>query len=170
MQQHKKSGSKWTSFIGGIAVVFAGPVGVQDASAQTGETGTGSRVLEEVVVTAEKRAQSLQDVPIAVTAFTGEAMRDFGISNTQALQATTPGLVFNNTANSAQPFLRGVGTRLALNGLEPSVATYQDDRYLSRATASTIEFADVERVEVLKGPQGTLYGRNATGGAIRVIT
>lgn len=171
MQQNKNRRSKLTSFIAAsIAAIFAGPAGIQNATAQTGEGGTGQRVLEEVVVTAEKRAASLQDVPIAVTAFTGDSMRDFGISNTQALQATTPGLVFNNTANSAQPFLRGVGTRLALNGLEPSIATYQDDRYLSRATASTIEFADVERVEILKGPQGTLYGRNATGGAIRVIT
>ena len=151
--------------LGALFVTFT-PV---TSTAQSAES-SAARVLEEIVVTAEKRSESLQDVPIAVSAFTGEMMRDFGITNTQALQATTPGLVFNNTANSAQPFLRGVGTRLALNGLEPSIATYQDDRYLSRATASTIEFADVERVEVLKGPQGTLYGRNATGGAIRVIT
>lgn len=170
MQKNKNRRSNWTSFIAGITALFAGPVSVQSAMAQTGEADTMQRVLEEVVVTAEKRAESLQNVPIAVSAFTGETMRDYGISNTQTLQATTPGLVFSNTANSAQPFLRGVGTRLALNGLEPSIATYLDDRYLSRATASTIEFADVERVEVLKGPQGTLYGRNASGGAIRVIT
>jgi iron complex outermembrane receptor protein len=122
------------------------------------------------VVTAQKRAESLQDVPLAVSTLSGEDLSNFGVSGTQALQMTTPGLVFSNTGASAQPYLRGVGTRLALNGLESSIATYVDDRYISRPAAAMFEFADVERVEVLKGPQGTLYGRNATGGAIRVIT
>jgi iron complex outermembrane receptor protein len=137
--------------------------------------GFGSSVpaqaqLEEVIVTAQKRAESLQDVPVTVQAFSNEALTDFGISNTQDLQIVTPGLIINNTGASAQAYLRGVGTRFAFAGLEPSVATYLDDRYLSRAQASVFELADVERVEVLKGPQGILYGRNATGGAIRVVT
>ncbi|MAC32329.1 MAG: hypothetical protein CME38_01830 [Haliea sp.] len=126
--------------------------------------------LEEVVVTAQKRNQSLQDVPVAVSAFTNEALTDFGVSNTQSLQMVTPSLVYNNTGAEGSPYLRGVGTRLASLGLESSVATYIDDRYVSRPAASLFELSDVERIEVLKGPQGTLYGRNATGGAIRVIT
>jgi len=131
---------------------------------------SSAAMLEEVVVTAQKRAESLQDVPLAVSTLSGEDLTNFGVSGTQALQMTTPGLVFSNTGASAQPYLRGVGTRLALNGLESSIATYVDDRYISRPAGAMFEFADVERVEVLKGPQGTLYGRNATGGAIRVIT
>jgi len=131
---------------------------------------SSAAMLEEVVVTAQKRAESLQDVPLAVSTLSGEDLTNFGVSGTQALQMTTPGLVFSNTGASAQPYLRGVGTRLALNGLESSIATYIDDRYVSRPAAAMFEFADVERVEVLKGPQGTLYGRNATGGAIRVIS
>jgi len=158
------------SLLAALLGVFAGAGGVQQGVAQTYSAKNPHLQIEEVIITAQKRSESLQDVPIAVTAFTGEALNDFGVSNTQSLQDLTPGLVFSNTGSSAQPFLRGVGTRLALNGLEPSVATYLDDRYMSRATASTLEFADVDRVEVLKGPQGTLYGRNATGGAIRVIT
>lgn len=126
--------------------------------------------LEEVVVTAQKRTASLQDVPVAVSAFSAQDLLNQGVGGTQALQAITPGLVYNLTGAAAQPFLRGVGTRLAQNGLELSIATYLDDRYVARPTASMMELADVERIEVLKGPQGTLYGRNSTGGAIRVIT
>ena len=127
-------------------------------------------VLEEVVVTAQKRAESLQEVPIAVAVLSDEDLINQGVSGTQGLQAAIPGLVYNNTGATAQPFLRGVGTRLAQNGLDLSVATNVDDRYIARPTASLFELADIERIEVLKGPQGTLYGRNATGGAIRVIT
>jgi len=126
--------------------------------------------LEEVVVTAQKRSESLQDVPVTLQAFSNEALTDFGITNTQDLQNITPGLVINNTGTQGQIYLRGVGTRFAFSGIEPSVATYIDDRYVSRPSSSIFEFADVERIEVLKGPQGILYGRNATGGAIRVVT
>jgi iron complex outermembrane receptor protein len=126
--------------------------------------------LEHMIVTAQKRSENLQEVPVSISAFTGEDLVNYGVRDTQALQIITPGLVYNNTGSSAQPYLRGVGTRFAFAGLEPSVATYVDDRYLARAQATIFELADVERIEVLKGPQGTLYGRNATGGAVRVVT
>lgn len=126
--------------------------------------------LEEVVVTAQKRAEDLQDVPITVSAFSGEDLTAYGVGGVQSLQAVTPGLVYNKTGAQAQPYLRGIGTRFALMGLESSIATYVDDRYIPRASAAMLDLADVERIEVLKGPQGTLYGRNATGGAIRIIS
>jgi iron complex outermembrane receptor protein len=126
--------------------------------------------LEEVIVTAQKRAQSLQDVPVAVSAFQGEQLENFGVLDTQSLALVTPSLVFNNRGPVAQPFIRGIGTTLSLLGLEPSVATYVDDQYYARPVGSIMELPDIERIEVLKGPQGTLYGRNATGGAIRVVT
>lgn len=126
--------------------------------------------IEEVIVTAQKREESLQSVPMAVSAFTGEGLTDLGVTATQQLQAVTPGLVFSRTGPGAQPFLRGIGTRLAQNGMEPSVALYIDDRYEPLFQTMMFELADVERIEVIKGPQGTLYGRNATAGAIRVIT
>ena len=136
--------------------------------------GTGlafsAPVLEEVLVTAQKREQSLQDVPITLSAYTAENLKAFGVTGTQSLQSITPGLVFSNTGAIAQPYLRGVGTRASINGLESSIATYIDGRYVARSSATLFDFADIERVEVLKGPQGTLYGRNATGGAIRVVT
>jgi len=126
--------------------------------------------LEQMVVTARKRTENLQEVPLSISAFSGEDLTRFGIQTTQSLQSAVPGLVFNNTGSSAQPYLRGVGTRFAFAGLESSVATYLDDRYLARAQATMFQLADIERIEVLRGPQGTLYGRNATGGAIRVLT
>ncbi len=135
------------------------------------QTSEDNKTVEHIVIiSSEKRDVNIQDVPMAVSAFSSEDLNDFGIFGMKSLQNAVPGLVFNNTGSIAQPYLRGIGTRLALNGLESSIAIYSDDRYLSRATSSIFDFADVERVEVLKGPQGTLYGRNATGGAIRVIT
>ena len=131
---------------------------------------TQSNTIEEVVVTVQKREENLQNVPIAVSAFTGESLTNYGVTGVQALQMVIPSLVYNNTGPVAQPYLRGIGSRLTFVGLEPSIATYTDDRYISRPNATLLDLADVERVEVLKGPQGTLYGRNATGGAIRVIT
>lgn len=129
-----------------------------------------SAQLEEVVVTAQKRAESLQDVPVAVSAFQGDQLENFGVGDTQALALVTPSLVFNNRGPVGQPFIRGIGTTLSLLGLEPSVATYVDDQYYARPFGSIMELPDIERIEVLKGPQGTLYGRNATGGAIRIVT
>ena len=126
--------------------------------------------LEEVIVTAQKRVENLQEVPVSISAFTGDDLIRYGIHNEQDLQMVTPGLVYNNTGAAPQPYLRGVGTRFAFVGLESSVATYVDDRYLARAQATNFELADVQRIEVLKGPQGTLFGRNATGGAVRVVT
>ena len=98
-------------------------------------------VLEEVLVTAQKRSESLQDVPVTLQAFSNEALTDFGVTSTQDLQNITPGLVINNTGNQGQTYLRGVGTRFAFSGIEPSVATYIDDRYVSRPSSSLFEFA-----------------------------
>lgn len=151
---------------GAVAALTLSPVALPGLAQDT----TGKRALEEVVVTAQRRGEDLQDVPIAIAAFPEDAIRDFGIADLQGLQTITPGLVINNTSSSASPYLRGVGTRLSTLGLESSVAVYIDDRYVSRTSAAMFDLADVQRVEVLKGPQGTLYGRNASGGAIRVIT
>jgi iron complex outermembrane recepter protein len=131
---------------------------------------TAQVALEEIVVTATKRAESLQDIPIAVSTLSGEDLTNSGIDSQRALALTTPNVAINFNANFVAPYIRGVGTQYANPGLEPSVATYFNDVYLARASSGMMNFFDIERVEVLKGPQGTLYGRNTTGGAIRVIT
>ncbi|NOX50014.1 MAG: TonB-dependent receptor [Gammaproteobacteria bacterium] len=124
------------------------------------------RKIEEIVVTAERREASIQDTSISITAFTGQMLDDFGIRNQEDLQNFIP-------ATTIQPYdatIRGVGRNFRALGGDPGVATYMNGVYsedLLTATAAT--FWDVERIEVLRGPQGTLYGRNAVGGAINIL-
>jgi iron complex outermembrane recepter protein len=126
--------------------------------------------LETILVTAQKRAENLQDVGLAMAVFSGDTLLDAGVMDAMQLQTVVPSLTYVATGFMAQPYLRGIGTRQSTVGLEPSVATYIDDRYVARPFAAMFDMLDVERVEVLKGPQAVLYGRNAAGGAIRAIT
>lgn len=125
-------------------------------------------LLEEVVVTAERREGAVQDVPVAVTAFTSETRDEIGIRSIQDMANFTPGLSYSTSLDRIS--LRGVGRLTNAIGSDPGVATYNDGFY----TASTVEASKtpmfVDRVEVLRGPQGTLYGRNSIGGAINVIS
>lgn len=128
-------------------------------------------VLEEVVVTAQKREQSLQDVPIALNAFNAEFLRTTGAQNLDDLQQFTPGLQATNLGVTQPTFsIRGIGTNGLSIGTDPAVGIYMDGVYVGRSASSNTEFSDIERVEVLKGPQGTLFGRNAAAGAIQIIT
>src|SRR5688572_16083965 len=136
----------------------------------SGAAAADANALTTVVVTAQRRAENLQDVPMAVAAFDGDALAELGITDARKLQNVVPSLTYLATGFNAQPYLRGVGTRSGWVGMESSVATYVDDRYVSRPWAAMFDLLDMERVEVLKGPQGILYGRNAAGGAIRAIT
>ncbi|MGI9361802.1 MAG: TonB-dependent receptor [Parasphingorhabdus sp.] len=145
------------------------PVKADAVSEKTAPTER-SQGFNEIIVTAQKRDESVMDVPIAISAFSGDTLTRAGVADIQTLQIATPSLVYNNTGAYAQPFIRGVGSRLLMNGFDPSVATYSDGRYLARQTSSTSDLFDIQRVEVLKGPQGVLFGRNASAGAIRVIT
>ena len=126
--------------------------------------------LEDIVVTAERRSESLQRVPIAITAVTARALERSGITGISALSQATPGLNFTTSAGQLSPFLRGVGSAAAAVGNSAAVATYIDGVYIPGMAASQFEFNNIERIEVLKGPQGTLFGRNSTGGVISVIT
>jgi len=145
--------------------------GAPEPAAPAAAGGSASdSALETIVVTAQLRAEDVQNVSIAVAAFDGRRLADAGVKNAMQLQNVVPSLVYNATGDSAQPYLRGIGTRLSPIGLEPSIATYVDDRYVARPFGAIFDLLDVERIEVLKGPQGTLYGRNAAGGAIRAIT
>jgi iron complex outermembrane receptor protein len=126
--------------------------------------------LVEIVVTAEKRSENLERVPVAVTAFTAGELAGSDIEGQLTLPKLTPNLNFTVIASFAAAYIRGVGTGFANPGLESSVPVYLDDVYLPRAASGIFDFNDLDRIEVLKGPQGTLYGRNATGGAIRIVT
>lgn len=125
-----------------------------------------------IIVTAQKRAQDIQEVPVAVTAIGGEALQSLGVTDVLDLNALAPSLQVKTDDNAANPkiFIRGIG----LNDFNPNtasaVAIYSDGVYIGSPLAQMGQFFDLERVEVLRGPQGTLYGRNTTGGAINLIS
>ncbi len=125
-------------------------------------------VLEEIVVTAEKREQSLKDVSASITAISAASLAAAGIQDTQSLANLTPGLIVQRSI-IGKIHIRGVGNENYTIGGDPSVAVHSDGIYVARAAAGLFDLYDVSRVEVLRGPQGTLYGRNASGGVINVI-
>lgn len=127
--------------------------------------------IEEVVVTAQKRAENLQDVPISISAVTGDNIKAMGVKNLTDLGKSTPGVEMNNDTPLQPTYnIRGIQTSDFTVGSDPAVAVYVDGVYNGRGAGAEVPLADIERVEVLKGPQGTLFGRNATGGAIHIIT
>jgi iron complex outermembrane recepter protein len=128
-----------------------------------------SRLVEEIVVTAQKREESVQDVPISINAFSADLLDARGISDPTDLPRVTPGLTVGALAGFTITYLRGVGSDAFLMA-DPSVAMYIDGIYFPFAFGLAQNFGAVERIEVLKGPQGTLFGRNAVGGAISVVT
>jgi iron complex outermembrane receptor protein len=126
--------------------------------------------LEEVVVTAQRREQSLQEASVAVTAVSGERLAAAQINNLEDLQLIVPSVYFGNDFNMAKLTIRGVGSNTSTTGSETGVAMHVDGAVISRAEAQLTSLFDLERVEVLRGPQGSLYGRNAVGGSINLIT
>ena len=124
-------------------------------------------VLEEVIVTATKREMSVQDVPVSITAVSGNKLQELNVTNVLDLGKTVPGLVINNSGNQPVPIMRGAG---AAGTTDIAVPIYVDNMYRPLAAQGLASFVDVERVEVLRGPQGTLFGRNTLGGLINVIT
>ena len=127
--------------------------------------------LEEIIVTAERRTQSQQDVPLAITTISGDAVSASGISNLSDISMQTPNLTITEF-NIAEPqlFLRGVGSTNDSAGADPTVSLFIDDVYVARSGAGSSDLYDLDRIEILRGPQGTLYGRNVTGGAISMFT
>ena len=127
---------------------------------------TEPTTIDEIVVTAQKRSEALVDVPISITSTSAETIERSNVEGVIDLAKVTPGLVTNRFGVAVQPAIRGVTTRLGEN----SVATYIDGFYIPNAVSLNFDFNNIQRVDVLKGPQGTLFGRNATGGAIVITT
>lgn len=162
-----------SSLIAMSIALFAGlsatPAMAQQEAAASAESDTSG--LSEIVVTAQRRAQNLQEVPIAVTAFNGEALESKGVAKISDLQQVDSSLFISQQSGVVIPFLRGIGNPGASTaGNEASVPVYIDDVYFTRLASAQLELGNIERVEVLKGPQGTLFGRNATGGLMHIIT
>ncbi|MGH6617469.1 TonB-dependent receptor [Sphingomonas sp.] len=126
--------------------------------------------LSDIVVTAQKRSENLQRVPISVTAVTAEKLAATGAISTQDLTQAVPGLVIGKSLSSSQTYLRGVGQGIGSLGAESPVATYVDGIYLGAPSSGIFDLNNIAQISVLRGPQGTLFGRNATGGMIQVTT
>ena len=144
------------------APAFAADAPVTDAAAAT---------VQDLVVTANKRKESLQNVPIVVTAVTAQKAAAVGVTDISSLQTTVPGLQFPRLFSGSSPALRGVGSSFGIGGEENEVALYIDDVYIASASAaSALNFNSIDQIEVLYGPQGTLFGRNAMAGVINIST
>ena len=134
-----------------------------------------SDFLEEVVVTARKREESVQDTPIAISAFTGEGLELRGVEDLSGLENFAPNLVLkrspsNSGVTNAAVYIRGIGQNDFTPVIDPGVGIYVDGVYLGRSVGAVLDLVDVERVEVLRGPQGTLFGKNTIGGAVSLTT
>lgn len=160
-----------------IAALAAALGTAQAANAQAADVppaaqgdDAGAPKLEEIVVTAQRRSESVQKVPIAISAVSASMLQAQGITDSAALSASVPGLQLNRSFRGGTPFIRGIGNPSGALGDEGAVAFYVDGVYQTNLIAQLFEFNNIERVEVLKGPQGTLFGRNALGGVVQVIT
>ncbi|HEY0012277.1 MAG TPA: TonB-dependent receptor [Allosphingosinicella sp.] len=141
----------------------------QNEALESGEAGINN----DIVVTARRRAETLQDVPIAITAYSAEQLENSGALDITDIAQTTPNVsleVSRGTNSTLSAFIRGVGQQDPVGGFEAGVGIYLDDVYLNRPQAAVLDIYDVERIEVLRGPQGTLYGRNTIGGAVKYVT
>ena len=150
-----------------IALALSANIHAQQNDASDAE----SRTLEEVIITAQKREQTLQEVPVTVSAFSGDYIQDNGVTDIRDIAGLTPNLSIKSRGETESTvFMRGIGSLAPGIGADPAVGIFIDGMTASRGTNATAAFFDIERVEVVKGPQGTLFGRNATAGAIAIIT
>ncbi|MFQ3595402.1 MAG: TonB-dependent receptor [Sphingomonadaceae bacterium] len=153
-----------------LAAGLAAPAHAQEQPAQTVATDAAE---SDIIVTARRREESLIDVPISLTVVSGTTLENQGAPDITSLQRQTPNLtleVARGSNSTLIAFIRGVGQQDPLWGFEPGVGLYVDDVYIARPQGAVLDIFDVNRVEVLRGPQGTLYGRNTIGGAIKYVT
>ena len=140
--------------------------------AQEAAAADSSVFLQDIVVTAQRREESLQKVPVAVTAVGNETLSDLRVTGPQSLSGMAPSVLISSQGNQSNPTvsIRGVSSGTSNNAVDPKVGMYVDGVYIGRTVGSLFDLAEIERVEILRGPQGTLFGRNATTGAISLIT
>ncbi len=156
-----------------VTILLTAIAAVQFAFAQ--DTGSSSdKVFEEIIVTAQKREQSIYDVPVAISAFSADMIEKQGISDLVDVGKFVPNLSVTTFSagqtSSANPFIRGIGIQDHLITTDPGVGVYVDGVYLGRQIGQNWSLGGIERLEVLRGPQGTLYGRNSIGGAVNIVT
>lgn len=169
--KNMNTNTRKTLLAGMVGLFAAGGMTTAVAQGQVGESAMAQNVLDEIIITAQKREQNLQDVSLAVSAFTGDELDNKGIDSGADLQFLVPSLTIGPSPwGPAQVTLRGVGAENVFPGGDPGVPIHIDGHYIQASSYILQDFLDVERVEVLRGPQGTLYGRNAIGGSVNIIT
>lgn len=149
------------------------PLLAQEPAPASSAQQADATTLDKVTVTARRRAESIQDVPVAVSAFGESELQDLQASDVGGLQGAVPNMNIvqgRGSANSVNVFIRGIGQPDALQTFDPGVGMYVDDVYYSRINGALFSLFDIQQIEVLRGPQGTLYGKNSTGGAIKLTT
>ncbi len=157
---------------GGAAMLSAICLGAE-ALAQAPESRPASRQLEEIIVTARRQEESLQQTPVAITALSGKLLDQLNVQDVTKLAQLAPNLVITqqtSSLNAAAIFIRGIGQTEPAATAEAGVGIYLDGVYIARTAGAIFDLVDVERIEVLRGPQGTLFGRNTTGGAVQLVT
>jgi len=165
---------RMAGFIGLFSLLSGGWAGAQQPT--TGAQESQAETLESIVVTARRREESLQDTPVAVTALSAEALERQQATGTMDLDKIAPNIQFHSygtlTGNNsaAQVFIRGIGQTDATPAVDPGVGIYIDDVYMGRSVGGAMEFRDISSVQILRGPQGTLFGRNTIGGAVLLTT
>lgn len=157
-----------------IALAISSALAAQYAVAEDeNSTGEKQATLERIEVTARKSIESLQNVPVAVTSVSADDLAENGISVMTEIQQFSPNTTLQSsrgTNSTLTAFIRGVGQEDPLWGYEPGVGIYIDDVYIARPQGAVLDILDVQRIEVLRGPQGTLYGKNTIGGAVKYVT
>lgn len=173
---------RWTGYFASLCASVALPAFAQAQPAQLASADAdvqGSRadaLNADIVVTARKREEAAQSIPLAISAFSGESIEARGVQKIDGLASFTPNMTFQNNpsfggaGSSAAIYIRGIGQKEFLPTTEPGVGVYVDGVYVARSVGALLDLVDIERVEILRGPQGTLFGRNTIGGAISVTT
>ena len=163
-----------TGLLSGVAtaVFAAAPAQAQSVAEETAEAAPAADD-DVIIVTARRREERLVDVPVAVSAISGEELAQRGALDITDVGQTVPNVTLEAsraTNSTLSAFIRGIGQQDPVSGFEQGVGIYLDDVYLNRPQAAVLDIYDVERIEVLRGPQGTLYGRNTIGGAVKYVT
>lgn len=159
-----------------MILVLANPGTASAQEQASADAGASDQGLQEIIVTAQKRAESAQSVPVAITAVSGAMLQSKGITDVASLAGQAPSVTLKSTAAfggstaTLYSYIRGIGQNDFAFNLEPGVGIYVDGVYLARNIGANVDLLDLERVEVLKGPQGTLFGRNTMGGALSIVT
>ena len=174
--RHKSTGWRLPAFLG-LLMYGAGAIAQAPTEAKpAGSEADAAETLDAIVVTARRREESLQDTPVAITALSADTLERQQIVSTTDLDKVAPNIQFHSygtlTGNNsaAQVFIRGIGQTDATPAVDPGVGVYIDDVYMGRRSGGAMEFRDIASVQILRGPQGTLFGRNTIGGAVLLTT